>query len=231
MTLKEGYIYILSNKAFINNLYKIGLTQMSVQKRAEELSKSTSAPGNFLIEYTRKVQDVSIAEKRIHLLLNEFRYSKNKEYYLVELIKIRNCIDSIAESENNTKYLNGEIYICNNLVSAKYSIKQSLNDMKLFRILFAHSLCNTALDHITEFNNDDFLLQGFLSSKILSQYLATNVQNASRILKSFKEKHKNTFSYVNGKETKVFYDLRYLRGELGWIFTKEYRNFFISSTL
>jgi hypothetical protein len=232
MISTEGYIYVLSNTAFIQNLYKVGLTKTTPEKRAEELSRSTAAPNIFLVQYSRKVQDVVSAEKRIHMLLKEFRYSQSKEYYLADLDNIRNCVDRIAEFEEKAKCLNDEVICVRNdfILNAKFTEKQNLNDMKLLRILFANSTCNSLLDQITHFSYDDFIIQGFLSSKRLSQYLRKNIVNASKLMKLFRERQANTFVIINGITIKVFDELRYTRGELGWTFSKDFRNYFISST-
>ena len=51
--------------------------------RAEQLSKQTSASGQFKVEWYMEVPDIDIAENICHYKLKEFHY--NKEYFKVEL--------------------------------------------------------------------------------------------------------------------------------------------------
>ncbi len=69
--MTEGYIYVLSNKSLNRNLYKIGLTTKHPISRAKQLSQSTSIPSSFDVYYFKKTNNIQIAEKRIHLLLND----------------------------------------------------------------------------------------------------------------------------------------------------------------
>jgi hypothetical protein len=42
--MAEGFIYILLNRAFQNDRYKIGMTTKTPEERARELSSATDTP-------------------------------------------------------------------------------------------------------------------------------------------------------------------------------------------
>ncbi|WP_459195690.1 GIY-YIG nuclease family protein [Wukongibacter baidiensis] len=76
----NGYIYLLSNSCFKDSVYKIGSTEKTPQERVKALNKSTCIPSDFSIEYFAKVKNVRVTEKRIHLLLDEYRVSRKKKF-------------------------------------------------------------------------------------------------------------------------------------------------------
>ena len=45
--MAEGYTYILLNRAFQNDHYKIGMTTKTPEERARELSSATGIPRDF----------------------------------------------------------------------------------------------------------------------------------------------------------------------------------------
>jgi len=82
--MNKGYLYILKNPAF-PHLLKIGRTVNDPQKRANEISSSTGVPIAFEIVYTIFVQDCVEFEKVIHQKLIDFRYNKNREFFVLSL--------------------------------------------------------------------------------------------------------------------------------------------------
>ena len=55
--MAEGYIYILLNRAFQNDQYKIGMTTKTPEERARELSSATGIPRDFEVLYEQRVTD------------------------------------------------------------------------------------------------------------------------------------------------------------------------------
>ena len=80
-----SYIYILSNKAFLPGILKIGLTSHTPQKRAKELY-STGVPVEFDLEQAWRVPEDELqgAERDIHRILSEYRFNKKREFFLIE---------------------------------------------------------------------------------------------------------------------------------------------------
>lgn len=80
-----GYIYILSNKYYLNGeLLKIGMTSRAVSKRVDELSSSFGVPDRFNLVFKKKTKFPRLAEREIHKSLSGYRVNKRREFFLVE---------------------------------------------------------------------------------------------------------------------------------------------------
>jgi len=53
--MSEGYIYILLNRAFQNDHYKIGMTTKIPEERAREISNATGVPRAFEVLYEQRL--------------------------------------------------------------------------------------------------------------------------------------------------------------------------------
>jgi hypothetical protein len=98
-----GFIYIMSNKSFKNNLIKIGKTERDPSIRKEELY-TTGTPDEFTLEYYAFVNNHDDYELKIHSALEKYRYSNRREFFdckieiaIFETRKI--CEDSIKFEE------------------------------------------------------------------------------------------------------------------------------------
>ena len=100
----EGYVYVLSNKAF-PNIYKIGSTYSLPEERAEKLT-GTGNLYPFVVEDTIKIKDAEYYEKQIHKLFDNERVKKNREFFDIELNKIKEKLKLIKVlTKNNSKRL------------------------------------------------------------------------------------------------------------------------------
>lgn len=77
------YIYILSNPS-MSGLLKIGKTTKSPNKRMVELH-STGVPTPFVLDFAAEVNDCTHSEKVIHQVLANYRVSKNREFFRIEI--------------------------------------------------------------------------------------------------------------------------------------------------
>lgn len=84
-----GFVYALKNISFGESIYKIGMTQKDPQERAKELSSQTSIPSPFEIVAAIKVTNPKDAENFIHERLDEFRVNGKKEFFKVELGRLK----------------------------------------------------------------------------------------------------------------------------------------------
>jgi hypothetical protein len=75
----SGYIYCLSNKVF-PNLLKIGKTKNDPIIRIKQLY-TTGVPLPFTLEFAKKVKNHHLAEKNIHILFKDYRYTHNREFF------------------------------------------------------------------------------------------------------------------------------------------------------
>jgi len=74
------FIYILENPSF-PNVVKIGKTARDVADRVRELSSHTGVPTEFSVVRQYAVENATIAERRVHQRLSEYRVSENREFF------------------------------------------------------------------------------------------------------------------------------------------------------
>ncbi|GEM_PF-5105741 len=218
-----SYIYVLDNKFFKNNIYKIGMTHKTPSKRANELSRSTASPGKFNIVYSLKVDSdkVEIYERRIHLLLNKFRINSNKEYFQT---KLEDIINSILFVVNYSKIQVNSIAKTNSLIEGDYTNNFTTQEYKLLILMMSCSPQNSLIDNF--YMNEIKFAQGFISTHFLMDFLQTQNKNVVRIIKQFIHNHMHESVLVDESNIKIFKELRYEKCELLWTFTTEYRRLF-----
>lgn len=95
-----GIIYILRNPAMEDNIFKIGLTTKSSDKRAKQLSK-TSIPDKFYKMNEWNVRDCYKAEKEVHLILNEYRVDPRREFFRLPMELAVKVISEVITKINN----------------------------------------------------------------------------------------------------------------------------------
>jgi hypothetical protein len=84
-----GFVYALKNSILGEDIYKIGMTEKDPKERAKELSSQTSIPSPFEIVAAIKVYKPSEAESFIHDRLAEHRVNGKKEFFKVELNRLK----------------------------------------------------------------------------------------------------------------------------------------------
>jgi len=92
--IAKGWIYCLSNKSMIPELYKIGYTNF-LEKRVFELQKGTGVPYPFYIEFAKNVTNPYEKEQKIHEILNNYRFTENREFFKTEIINIKNLFELV----------------------------------------------------------------------------------------------------------------------------------------
>jgi hypothetical protein len=98
---KEGYIYVLWNQAFEQNVFKIGRAK-DVKKRLE--GYTTSFPTECEIKFqSEKLKDCYIVEKIVQLKLDSCRINKSREFFKMDIESIKNVI---IETINNLQCIN-----------------------------------------------------------------------------------------------------------------------------
>ncbi|WP_421532005.1 GIY-YIG nuclease family protein [Lelliottia amnigena] len=108
----KGWIYILSNPC-MPGLLKIGMTTISPQARAKELSSSTGVPEKFTIEASYFSDDPRGDEARIHAAMSEHRLNDSREFFTCSL----DIADEICRS----------YYLCD----SKSSLEEIANDYSI----------------------------------------------------------------------------------------------------
>ncbi len=94
-----GYIYVMRQPSHEENIFKVGLTQRSVEKRKSELSNTSSVDKFFVINsyYTR---DCIRAEKNIHDKLKDYRLTSRREFFRCDLKIILDTCQMIIDEIN-----------------------------------------------------------------------------------------------------------------------------------
>ena len=101
-----GYVYVLSNKSLPSNTYKIGSTYGLPEIRAEELT-GTGHLTPFKVVHKIKIQSAEYYEKTIHKILKKYRVKKEREFFKLEINKIKNCLKQVSFlSESGEKKVN-----------------------------------------------------------------------------------------------------------------------------
>ncbi|EOC1267535.1 GIY-YIG nuclease family protein [Cronobacter malonaticus] len=83
----RGWVYVLSNPS-MPSMYKIGLTRLTPNHRANQLSKSSGSPTEFVVEAKFISANPERDEKLIHESLSRFRVSQTREFFSCSLEKI-----------------------------------------------------------------------------------------------------------------------------------------------
>jgi hypothetical protein len=78
--MTQGFVYALSNP-YMPNVYKIGMTERSPFKRADELSNSTSVPCSFQVMMFIAVDNMEEVESDAHQMMVNERIATNREFF------------------------------------------------------------------------------------------------------------------------------------------------------
>jgi len=95
----SGLIYIMRQPGHHKNIFKVGLTRRTSEKRSKELT-NTSVPDNFYVIVDYNVRDCVKAEKLIHKELEEYRITERREFFNCELKHIIQICESVIEKIN-----------------------------------------------------------------------------------------------------------------------------------
>lgn len=132
-----GYIYCFSNpeKNYNNKpIYKIGFTLRDPRERCRELFNS-SVTFEFKIEFAKQVENAQKIERKIHIVFDEYRLNKSREYFIAPLDKIKklfdifdgtwwNDDDNSDDDDDDEKIIN----MLNENVNTNVNINENVND-------------------------------------------------------------------------------------------------------
>ncbi len=86
--IDPGVVYIVRSAAHAVDIYKVGLTRRSAEKRASELGASTGVPLPFGVLASWEVGNCSLVEQEVHGRLKKYRLNKNREFFRASLSTI-----------------------------------------------------------------------------------------------------------------------------------------------
>lgn len=78
--MNYGFVYMLINRC-MPGIYKLGCTERSPHARAEELSKASGVPAQFLVLCYIEVADFQRIERELHQHLAPLRVSAGREFF------------------------------------------------------------------------------------------------------------------------------------------------------
>lgn len=146
--MRSGFLYVLSNSSFSPGVLKIGLTRGSAAKRASDLSRSSSIPTNFNVEFEIPVENVVEAERRVHLLLDPQRINPSKEFFKLELPAAIEACQAIAAYELEDDTVSSEIGLNPRLLGARYHPGTARRTKQLIYLLIGATTNNTLFDRL-----------------------------------------------------------------------------------
>ena len=113
-----GTVYVLSNKSYPKDTYKIGSTYGLPEERAEQLS-GTGHLTPFKVAAKIKIKSAEYNEKLLHKFLKDYRVRKDREYFTISLDKIKRCLNVLKNKSNN-----GEVKLLLKDLKSELSIKE-----------------------------------------------------------------------------------------------------------
>lgn len=93
-----GLIYIMRSPAMDRDIYKIGRTTGSADKRARELSSATGVASEFLVVEEWHVDDCVTMERACHRALKAYRLSGRREFFRAPYKVIRHTVDATIQA-------------------------------------------------------------------------------------------------------------------------------------
>jgi hypothetical protein len=92
--MNSGYIYIIKNLAFKEDILKIGRTSRSPSARSNEIyHNSTGVPEPFVLVFYRKTCNQYISEEKIHSLLSNYRHNNRREFFVINIESAKKAIN------------------------------------------------------------------------------------------------------------------------------------------
>lgn len=107
----RGYIYILINESFREDLVKIGKTSRTPEERVDELY-TTGIPEPFTLTYSEYFNNVDEAEKFIHKYLEKrnLRNLRNREFFNISQEKAKDIVISTKHHFDGSDNLIKDIF-------------------------------------------------------------------------------------------------------------------------
>ena len=90
------------------NLVKIGYTNNTPKERVPKINTKTGVPEKFIIIYEREIENAQKVESKIHAKLYEFRFKKNKEFFVLTEKTAIKYVDKIIDNEYFGLTLDGQ---------------------------------------------------------------------------------------------------------------------------
>jgi len=90
-----GYVYLLSNPAFQQDLYKIGYTT-DIKRRLKDLYR-TNIPARYEVKKLWAVRNCAVVENILHNKLFRRRYNLDREFFVFDDMNVMQIINEIEQ--------------------------------------------------------------------------------------------------------------------------------------
>lgn len=232
---QAGYIYILRNASLRGTPLKIGLTRDSAATRAKSLN--TATPEDFEVVHQVPVRNVIVAEKRVHLMLDEMRIKPNKEFFNLGEVEAIEMANLIASYEDEDGSIEDQIGFNLEFGFRSYLGMRSFRHRNLINVMMATTTNVTLLDRMVGIRRG--IVDGFLTHHQFAEHLGISSGQASWHFRRFQAQHQDLIARLSPDtpaarsqiDLKVFEFLRCHEGELAWRFTDDYRRTFMNDKL
>ena len=92
----DSWLYVLSNKT-MPNLVKIGFTDKTPDKRAEQVSRGTGVPVKFSVEYAFRCFNAHALEYEVHKYLAPYRVNNDREFFQLTVDEAKEAIQKLGQ--------------------------------------------------------------------------------------------------------------------------------------
>ena len=93
----DSWVYVLSNPSQ-PGILKIGYTSNTPEERARQLSNATGVALPYVVEYAYSCWNGLELEKDIHERLNEYRLTKQREFFQIDLEEAKEIIEEVGKN-------------------------------------------------------------------------------------------------------------------------------------
>jgi Meiotically up-regulated gene 113 len=201
------------------------VSQCLVSKRPEELSKMAAIPMPFKVYYSCQVNAVEQAERRLHLVLDEKRINRSKEFFKISPSIARSLCEQVPAFGSEDCRINSAIYLRRDYCPL-YSPTLTAWGQNVLLVMMAATVNNNIFEQMS--NHRRTSVDGFLSSQQIGEVLRST-KSVSETLSGFcKTGSQLHFHYGIGEPAgPVFGFGRYRRRCVVWKFSDAYRDSFL----
>ncbi len=226
--MSAGHLYVVSNPFLAPDLLKIGLTTRLPKQRAQSLSKSTSIPGAFTVEFSLPVKNCKIAERRLHLLLDDKRVDKGKEFFRVSVRDAVSSCRAIATFEEEELPVSDTLLVHPDFYFARIQPRLELPTLKALMFVLGATQHNSLFDHVIQ--ERLLAVDGFTCAIDLAKFRKSHVRSATVVLRRLSDAALGlSYPVANGGTPMQLFDkFIYSNGHAAWIFTPSFRRLFMN---
>ena len=176
--MNPGYIYILQNPSFPEDLLKIGKTTRTPKERAEEVSKGTGIPTKFNVVFDIFTPDCDISEKEVHEKLKKYRVTTNREFFKLDIDIAKEAVITVV-----AEYIENEIILLEETAEKRIlQLKNKLgNDFSEFKKKLKNEIIEKRkyLKKIKSVRQEEFFVEEYIELPTIEPGLLPLLEDCS----------------------------------------------------